>query len=127
MILYVQEQGIMLGKRGSLLVATKGGKTVLEQRLLHLDGVAVFGNVQVSTQALEMLLSAGIDVSYFSYSGKFLGRMHAEESKNIFLRLAQYDLYQNKEKRLALARTIVSNKISNQISVIRTYDWRIEI
>ena len=116
----------MLAKRGNLLVAAKGGRTVLEQRLWNLEGVAVFGNVQISTQALEMLLASGIEVSYFSYSGKFLGHLTSDESKNIFLRLAQYDIYQDEERRLAIARTIVDNKISNQIAVIRSHPWTTE-
>lgn len=36
----------------------------------------------------RVLVSKGVDVNYFSRSGKYLGCTAAEASKNIFLRLA---------------------------------------
>ena len=54
---------------------------------------------------------------------KYLGSTSADTSKNIFLRLAQYNLYQTIDARTALARKIVSNKISNQIHLIRSHRW----
>lgn len=40
----------------------------------------------MTTQALRFLMEKGIDVSYMSYSGRYIGHTAAESSKNIFLR-----------------------------------------
>ena len=89
--------------------------------LLNLDNVVCFGKIQITTQLLHRLLEDGIDVSYFSYNGRYLGHTCSETSKNIFLRFSQYEYYQNLDKRLAFARVIVENKIYNQIAVIKKY------
>lgn len=90
---------------------------------MNLDNVVCFGNVQVTTQLVQRLLDDGIDISYFTYGGKYLGHTCSETSKNVFLRFSQYEYYQNLDKRLGLARTIVENKIYNQVAVIKKYRW----
>ena len=47
----------------------------------------------------------------------------AESSKNIFLRLSQYELYNNETRRLEMAAAIVANKIGNQLCVISRHRW----
>ena len=122
-VLYVKEQGAVLQKRGERILISKGGKCLLEMPLYHIDSIMVIGNVQVTSQALQAVLKNGIDVTYMSFSGKFLGRTAAETSKNIFLRLAQYELYQNMEKRLEFAKQIVRNKMENQKQIIKNWRW----
>lgn len=122
-VLYIKEQGASLRKCGQRLKVEKGGKTLVEVLVEQVDTIAIIGNVQVTMQALHMLLERGIDVSYFSYSGKYLGHAAAEFSKNIFLRFSQYELYQDVERRIQLAKLIVRNKIRNQIAVLSAYRW----
>lgn len=132
-VLYVREQGSLLCKRGERLLITKGGKTLLDQPLIHIEAVSIFGNVQVTSQMLSILLQRGIDISYFTSYGKYLGHTAPERSRNIFLRMIQYDIYQKEEGRLLYARTIVRNKIENQISLIEahryadTFPWREDV
>lgn len=122
-VFYIREQGTTVAKDGGRIKILKGGKSILERPVIGIDSIAIFGNVQVSSQAMLMLLQEGIDVDYFSFSGKYLGRLAADSSKNIFLRMQQYDLYMNEEKRLKLAKDIVRNKIGNQIRIIKTHRW----
>ena len=79
-------------------------------------------------------MERGIDVSYLTYSGKFLGSTAAESSKNIFLRFEQYKVYLDEESRLKIAKAIIANKIENQIQLIyehkrkdSEYDWDSDI
>lgn len=122
-VLYVKEQGSILQKRGERILISKGGKTLLEMPVYHIDSVMIIGNIQVTSQALQALLQNGIDVTYLTFSGKYLGHTAAETSKNIFLRLAQYETYQNMEKRLEIAKQIVWNKMENQKQVIKNWRW----
>ncbi|MDO5423017.1 MAG: CRISPR-associated endonuclease Cas1 [Eubacteriales bacterium] len=123
-VLYVREQGASIQKSGERLIVTKNGARLLEMPLIHIENVSVVGNVQVTTQALHIMMERGIDVSYFSHSGKYLGHTAAESSKNIFLRLEQYEYYLNEEKRLSMAKVIVKNKICNQIAMLKRHRWQ---
>ena len=122
-VLYVKEQGAILQKRGERLLVSKNGKSLLEMPLYQIESIMVIGNVQLTSQAVQALLQNGIDVVYMTFSGKYLGRTAAEASKNIFLRLAQYEIYQNMEKRLAFAKQIVFSKIENQRQLIKNWRW----
>lgn len=122
-VLYVKEQGAMIQKRSERILITRNKQTLLELPFDRIDSIAVVGNVQISSQVLYVLMQKGIDVNYFSFSGKYLGCTAADSSKNIFLRLAQYDLYQNQSARLEIAKTIVENKIQNQIYLVKTHRW----
>ncbi len=122
-VIYVKEQGAMVQKRGERIIISKGASTLLEMPLIHMEDLALFGNVQITTQALHMLMERGVDVSYFSYSGRYLGHAAAESSKNIFLRFQQYRFYMDEAKRLEMAKIIVRNKIQNQMAIIRKHRW----
>ena len=121
--LYVKEQGASVVKRGEQIVILKQKMTLLEIPLSTIDSIAIIGNVQITTQALQMLMEAGIDISYFTRYGKYLGHTVTDSSKNVFLRFAQYELYQNLERRMDIARIIVENKVKNQMTLMRKYRW----
>lgn len=122
-VIYVKEQGAYMEKRGERVLVVKNRNTLLDMPVANIDNIAVVGNVQMSTQLLHFLMENGVDISYFSFGGKYLGHSCAESSRNIFLRLAQYDHYNDSGNRLAMARRIVDNKINNQIAMIKHFRW----
>ena len=117
-VIYVKEQGTLIRKSGGRIMVSRNAQTLMEFPVSNIEGIALMGNVQITAQALHFLLQEGIDISHYSYGGQYLGQTAAESSKNIFLRFSQYELYNNEQKRLDYARTIVNNKIGNQLSVI---------
>ena len=123
-VIYVKEQGSMIRKSGERIEIIKQNKKLLSFPIWNIDGISIVGNVQISTQALIYLMENGVDVSIFSYSGRYIGQAMADSSKNIFLRFAQYDIYQDKDSRMKMARIIISNKINNQICVIKKYHYK---
>lgn len=115
---YVQEQGARITLSGERLVIR--GRTVkADARLPNTSQVALFGNVQMTTQALASLLRRGIPVSYFSSGGWFLGRATGLESKNIELRRAQFRAADDVRFCLRLARGFVASKILNSRTLLR--------
>ena len=111
--LYVQEQGARVGKSGETLEAWLKDKKLGEARLFETSHVALFGNVQVTTQALSAALDVGIPVAFFSLGGWFKGMAQGLPHKNIELRQAQYRTAFDEVKSLALARQFVCAKIRN--------------
>ena len=122
-VIYVREQGAVVQKKGGRISISKNAHQLMEFPVSNIDGISLMGNIQLTTQALHYLLKQGIDISYYSYGGQYLGHAAAESSKNIFLRFSQYQLYNDEEKRIALAKIIVSNKIDNQLAMIRGHRW----
>ena len=69
-VMYVKEQGAYIRKKNACIVVEKGSQTLLQIPAANLENIAVIGNVQVTSQALHMLLEMGVDINYFSFSGK---------------------------------------------------------
>jgi len=119
--LYLLEQGSKLCKESKRLIVEKDDKVLLEVPDFKIDRVFVFGNVQITTQVMAHLLEVGIDTSFFSFYGKLRGTLQPIKSKNIYLRMAQYERYYDNEFKLNFAKTIVEGKIKNQISFLDRY------
>ena len=133
-VLYLKEQGTSVQKSGERIVVKKSGQVLLDIPVFNVDNIAVIGNIQITTQALHMLMQNGVDVSYFTRSGKYIGATAAESAKNIFLRFEQYKCFMDESRRMDIARTIVDGKIRNQMEMISRhawtgsdYDWRKDI
>ena len=119
--LYLTEQGSKLRKTSKRLVVEKGGTTLLEVPAYGIDRVLIFGAVQLSTQAISFLLESGIEVSFLSMNGRLKGKLTPVQSKNVFLRLAQYDRYKDNEFKLMIARSIIEAKLKNQRTLVLRY------
>ncbi|MBX3132212.1 MAG: CRISPR-associated endonuclease Cas1 [Gemmatimonadaceae bacterium] len=116
--LYVQAQGGTIGKRDERLNIYVKGQPTEEVRLMELSHVAVFGNVQVTTQALRALCDQDTAIAYLSYGGWFYGMTTGLGHKNVELRIAQHRTVESGEN-LAIARAFVSGKILNQRTLLR--------
>ncbi|MDZ4805679.1 MAG: CRISPR-associated endonuclease Cas1 [Candidatus Eisenbacteria bacterium] len=116
--LYVQEQGTTIGKRDERIVVSTKKSTVREVRLMELSQVAIFGHVQITTQALRELLNREIPIIYLSLGGWFYGMTSGLPHKNIEVRIAQHRMIENGAA-LAVARALVSGKILNQRTLLR--------
>ncbi len=116
--LYVQEQGAKVSLVGEeLVVRGKGGE--VRARLSNVSHVSLFGNVQMTTQALRATLERGLSVSFLSTGGWFYGRATGVDSKNVELRVAQHRAMADPEVCLRLARGIVASKIRNCRTLLR--------
>lgn len=116
---YVQEQGARIALDGERICIRKPKEKAVEARLVNTSQVSVFGNVQVTSQALRALLERGVPVSFFTYGGWLVGRATGHDSKNVELRLAQYAGATDPATCLRLARGFVVSKILNSRTLLR--------
>jgi CRISPR-associated protein Cas1 len=116
--LYLNSQGFRVGKSGEVLQVHDRDKKVGEYRMNDVSQLNVFGNIQISTQAIQSLCSAEIPVSYFSMGGWFYGVTQGIGIKNIFLRREQFRHADRESFCLPLARQLVSGKIRNQRTML---------
>ena len=119
--LYITEPNTVVRLSSRTLQITKGKEKIAQMPLIRLDNILIFGNAQISTQAMAALLEEGIDVSFLSRNGRLRGRLASAMSKNVLLRIAQYERHLDDEFQLDLARTIVKAKIRNGRKVIQRF------
>lgn len=119
--LYITEQGAMLKKAGERLVVEKEGHTLLDTPSSKIEGVLIFGNVQFTTQAVQLLFEQGIEMAMFTSHGKLLGQLTSPTTKNIVLRQAQYARSNDPVFTLGFARSLVGSKISNALEFVRGF------
>lgn len=117
--LHVAEQGSVLRKVSSRLVVTKHEKLLLEVPLIKLQGVLVYGNIQISTQCLRSLLGEGVWVSLFSRTGAYRGRLQPPCERGGRLRMRQWERTRDADFCLRFARSAVRGKLLAQLKVVR--------
>ncbi len=116
---YVQTQGALVGKSGDQLEVKQKGQSLQKIRLMEVSHLALFGNVQVTTQALRELCDRNIPICYFTYGGWFSGITTGMSHKNVELRCRQYLSAMTPETALPIARQMVFGKIKNCRTLMR--------
>lgn len=116
--LYLNTQGFRVGCKDEVLAVKEKDRVVEEVRLRDLAHVALFGNVQLSTQAVQALCEQEIPITYFSMGGWFYGITRGHSLKNVFLRMEQFRWARDGAACLALARQFVHGKIRNHRTLL---------
>lgn len=115
---YVQEQGARVGKSGERLAVTKERETVGGARLREVSQLVLMGNVQVSAQALHLMMEKGIPVVHFSTGGWFHGISHGIGIENAYARAAQYEAAADPARCVLFAKALVRAKAGNQRALL---------
>jgi CRISPR-associated protein Cas1 len=121
--LYLTEQGALLRKEGERLLVTKDEQVLLDLPIVKVDGVLVFGHVHLTTPALQLCLSHGVELALFTRRGRLLGQLTSPFPKNLDLRRAQYAKAADPGFSLALARAVVAGKLANSLELLREFSY----
>lgn len=115
---YLNTPGSYVGVSGETLkISERDGKKRKDVAKIPLDDVshvALFGGIQISTQAVQKLCEREAPVSYFSGGGWFYGLTRGHELTNVFTRMRQFEVAADEAKALKLSRAFVAGKIRNQ-------------
>lgn len=117
--LYLHTNGLSVGISFETLQIKERGKVITEARLIDTSQVCLFGNIQVSTQAIRELAARNIPLCYFSFGGWFSAMTSGMGHRNVELRRAQFRTAFDAQASLALARRLVSAKIRNSRTLLR--------
>jgi len=112
--LYLNTQGLSIGRKSEVLQVKEQGKVIQEVRLREINQVNLFGNIQLSTQAMQALLELDIPLVLHSQHGYFYGMLQGTGLKNILLRREQFRLADDPGGSLRIAKALVAGKIRNQ-------------
>lgn len=119
--LYVREQGAFVGKDGDRLHVRHRDAKLASVPLIDVSQVSLFGNVQISSQALREVVDRGIPVCHFNYGGWFHAITTGHDHKNVELRIAQFAAAAAPARSLALAKGFIAAKIKNSRTLLRRH------
>jgi CRISPR-associated protein Cas1 len=117
--LYLNTQGLRVGKSGEVLQIREKDALKQEVRIGEICQLNLMGNIQLTTQAVQSLCEAGVPICYFSQGGWFYGITAGLNTKNVFLRRAQFRLAEEEWFAARLARRLVAGKIRNQRTLLQ--------
>ena len=116
--MYLNTQGYRVGCKDEVLTVKEKDRVIEEVRMRDVSHVALFGNIQISTQAIQSLCELEIPVTYFSMGGWFYGIARGHAMKNVFLRMEQFRLARDEMTCLSLSRQFVHGKIRNHRTLL---------
>jgi CRISPR-associated protein Cas1 len=116
--LYLNTPGLRVGRKDELLQIKEDRSVLEEVRINDVSHVALFGHIQITTQAIQTLCELEVPVTYFSMGGWFYGITRGHELKNVFLRIEQFRLARDPATCLRLARQFVHGKIRNHRTLL---------
>jgi len=115
--LYVTEQGTRLGVRKGRVTVSQQKEVLQEIRLIDVSQVSIYGNVQISSQAMRAMFDQQVPVCWFSYGGWFQGIAHGLPSKHVDLRRRQVAIAA--QAGLPIAQKMIEGKIRNSRTLLR--------
>lgn len=119
--IYICEPGAVVARRGQRLLVRKESRTLLEIPLRDAAAVLLFGPVQVTAQALGLLMRHRIPLALLSKHGRLRGRLAPALASNAGLRLAQYGAAGDPDRQLMLARPLVEAKLAHCTRILASY------
>lgn len=111
--LYLLQHGQVLGKCSERLVIKQEHETVKEIPAIKVDQVMVFGNAQITTQAMQFCLSENIPIYLLSGLGQYYGVIDAFNAEPVHLQHEQFQRTDNPVFCLQLAKGLVQGKLAN--------------
>lgn len=117
--LYLNKQGLSVGISSNVLKIKEKGKVIQEVRTGEICQLNLFGNIQLTTQAIQTLCRNEVPIGYFSMGGWFYGTTQSMGLKNVFLRREQFLNAERPSFCLQLAKALVIGKIKNQRTMLQ--------
>lgn len=111
--IYITQPDAFIGKTDERLSVRANKTTLLDVPLIKVDGVVVLGRATVSPAAIAELLERKIPLSFLTGTGRYLGRLEPELTKNILVRRAQWQAAANLEQTLHLVQAFIRGKLKN--------------
>lgn len=119
--LYLLEQGAVLKKEDEHFVIVKDGKHLKEIPAIKVDQIFVFGNVQITTQAMKFCLAQSIPLLLLSGHGSYFGTLESFGNVAPELHRRQFAIAEDGVSALGFGRAVVRTKIQNARVILQRY------
>jgi len=116
--LYVIQQNARLRLDNRRLQVELEGQVLSSQPLAQVSQVILFGNISLTTPAIDALLEQNTEVVFLTQRGDYRGRLVGPITPHVPLRQAQYACLAQPAFKLELAKAFVSAKLNHQRVVL---------
>jgi len=110
---YITQEDAFIGKTDERLTVKADKKKLLDIPLLKLEGIVILGRATISPMVVNELLQRHIPLTFLTHTGRYLGRLEPEFTKNIFVRKAQWSAAGNTPQAIHLVQSFVRGKLKN--------------
>lgn len=124
-VLYLLSAGSSAHKAGPRIVVEKNSEVLGRLPVRSIDGLVVGRNAQLSTQTIFELMELHIPIFYIDSRGKIIGHFVFEKQSATRL-LRQLEIFRDMNRQLELSREIISEKISNQRTLLKRYEKNVD-
>ena len=115
--IYITNEMAYLTLDGENLVCKIEGETKLRVPFDNIENIVCFNYIGCSPALMGKCVSRTIPINFISPQGKFLAKVCGETKGNVFLRVAQIDVF--RKDGLKLAQNTMAAKFSNTRQLIR--------
>lgn len=119
--LYVTSPEAHLGRQRENVLVYVEDEVRLRVPIHNLESIITFGYTGASPALMHLCASRGVALSFLSPSGRLLAKVTSPVTGNVLLRKRQYELSDNLETSLELARNFVLGKLLNSRTVLRRF------
>jgi CRISPR-associated protein Cas1 len=89
--------------------------------LFTVEMLNIYGNAQVTTQALQELVKLGVPIFYYQENGHSKFRVYDQDNVDALTLRKQIHCSDDYDFRLEISKEIISNKLHNQKAVVKKY------
>lgn len=110
---YLVDQGSVLQKHEGRFRIKRLKESTVEIPIREVERVLVFGNVQLTTQAMTVCLQQSIPVVFLSQLGLYKGHLWSAASEDVDCEAAQFRRWEDRAFQLETARAVAWGKLMN--------------
>jgi len=111
-IFFITKQGSKIRRKDNQIVVYLNDEKITGIPISRIESMFIFGNIEISTPAVNFLLSRNVDIFLLNLSGRLKGVITPIylRSNNNF-RIKQYKAYLNEKKNLEVSKFFVKKKL----------------
>lgn len=119
--LFLTQHGSILGKQQERFSIQFGRDEPIIIPAVHVDQIMVFGNVQITTQAMRFCLERRVPIYLLNGNGRYYGSIDSFQTEPVKLHKQQFLLSDEEGFCLKIAKEIIRCKISNSLVILRRH------
>ncbi len=110
---YIIQEDAFICKIDERLIAKIGKDKLIDVPLIKVEGIVILGRATVSPALVIELLERKIPLTFLKKTGKYLGRLQPECTKNIFVRKSQWAAAGESPQAIHAVQGFVRGKLKN--------------
>ncbi|EAW34715.1 type I-D CRISPR-associated endonuclease Cas1d [Lyngbya sp. PCC 8106] len=111
--IYIIQEDAFIGKTDERLIVKLGKEKLIDVPLIKVEGIIILGRATISPAVVMELLERKISLTFLKKTGKYLGRLEPELTKNIFVRKSQWAAAGESSQAIHAVQGFVRGKLKN--------------